>query len=66
MEEVIAINNIKRSDAMIKAQNKYDSRQRKVTIRLDTNTDADLIAALDAQKSMQAYIKGLIRKDLNK
>lgn len=55
-----------RSKAEAAAQVRYDSRQRKVMVRFDTEADADLIAALEAQPSMQAYIKELIRKDLQK
>lgn len=56
----------KRTSAEADAQARYDVRQRKVTIRLDAEADADLIAAIEAQPSMQAYIKELIRKDLQK
>lgn len=55
-----------RSKAEAAAQARYDARKRKVTIRLDAEADADLIAAIEAQPSMQAYIKELIRKDLQK
>lgn len=55
-----------RSKAEAAAQLRYDSRQRKVMVRFDTEADADLIAALEAQPSMQAYIKELIRKDIAK
>lgn len=56
----------KRSEALCKAQAKYDGRQRKIMIRLDEQADADLIAKIEAQPSMQAYIKQLIREDLKK
>ena len=54
----------KRSGALAKAQGKYDSRQRRVMVRFDERTDAELIAKLDEVPSMQAYIKDLIRRDL--
>ncbi len=54
----------KRSEALAKAQGKYDSRQRRVMVRFDERTDAELIAKLDEVPSMQAYIKDLIRRDL--
>lgn len=54
----------KRSEAICKAQAKYDGRQRKVTIRLDEQADADLIARIEAQPSMTAYIKELVRRDV--
>lgn len=56
----------KRSDALSKAQAKYDGRQRKILVRLDAAADADLIAHIEAQPSMQAYIKRLIREDMQK
>lgn len=46
------------------AQERYDSQQRKVMIRLDKRTEADLIAKLESVGSMQAYIKQLIRADI--
>lgn len=54
----------KRSRALVEAQDKYDSRQRRVMVRFDERTDAELIAKLDEVPSMQAYIKDLIRRDL--
>ena len=54
----------KRSRALVEAQDKYDSRQRRVMVRFDERTDAELIAKLDKVPSMQAYIKDLIRRDL--
>lgn len=56
----------KRSEALSKAQAKYDDRQRKVTIRLDEQGDADLIARIEAQPSMTAYIKELVRRDMER
>lgn len=58
------MNEPKRSEALAKAQGKYDSRQRRVMVRFDERTDAELIAKLDEVPSMQAYIKDLIRRDL--
>ena len=58
------MNESKRSEALVKAQGKYDSRQRRVMVRFDERTDAELIAKLDEVPSMQAYIKDLIRRDL--
>ena len=54
----------KRSEALAKAQGKYDSKQRRVMVRFDERTDAELIAKLDEVPTMQAYIKDLIRRDL--
>ncbi len=58
------MNEPKRSEALANAQGKYDSRQRRVMVRFDERTDAELIAKLDEVPSMQAYIKDLIRRDL--
>lgn len=58
------MNESRRSEALVKAQDKYDSRQRRVMVRFDERTDAELIAKLDEVPSMQAYIKDLIRRDL--
>lgn len=58
------MNESRRSEALVKAQDKYDSRQRRVMVRFDERTDAELIAKLDEVPSMQAYIKELIRRDL--
>lgn len=58
--------NPKRSEALAAAQSRYDAKQRKVMIRLDTIQDADLIAHIEAQPSMQAYIKRLIREDIER
>ena len=37
---------------------------KKYGLKLSKNTDADIIAQLDAQESVQAYIKRLIRDDI--
>lgn len=39
---------------------------RQYTIRLNRNTEADLIAELDSKDSVQGYIKDLIRADIEK
>ena len=36
------------------------------SLKLSKNTDADIIAQLDSQESVQGYIKRLIREDMNK
>lgn len=56
----------KSSDAQRRAVAKYDATNtRKVTIKLNINTDADIIAKLEAVDNMQGYIKKLIRGDIN-
>ena len=39
---------------------------RRYGLKLNINTDADIIEYLDKQESMQGYIKQLIRKDIAK
>lgn len=56
----------RRSKALADAQKRYDDRMKKVVLRLDTVTDAELIEKLEEVPSMQAYIKELIRKDLER
>lgn len=56
----------KRSDALARAQAKYAATQKQVMVRFSTVTEADLIAKLEKQPSMQAYIKRLIAEDLRR
>lgn len=39
---------------------------RRYGLKLNVNTDADIIAYLEKQSSMQGYIKQLIREDIAK
>lgn len=49
------------------AANKYNQKNTvQVPIRLNKNTDADIIAALESAESKQGYIKALIRADIKK
>lgn len=54
----------KTSKAQLKAAEKYLAKQRQVVIRLDREKEADLLSHLESKESMQAYIKELIRKDM--
>lgn len=55
------------TEAKIKANNKFNKANTKVvSLRLNYNTDADIIEKLDNVKSKMGYIKTLIRKDLEK
>ena len=55
-----------KSKAYKAAQARYDkSRCTRVNLKLNNNTDADIISKLDSVPSKQGYIKGLIRKDIN-
>lgn len=43
----------------------YDKRAtRQIILKLNRNTDADILQALDAQENRQGYIKKLIRDDI--
>ena len=55
------------TDAQIKAQAKYDAENtRQVHLKLNRNTDKDVLEKLDEVPSKQGYIKRLIREDLAK
>jgi hypothetical protein len=54
-------------ESTIKAINKFNKEKTKcVQVRLNVNTDADILAKLDAVGSKMGYIKRLIREDLKK
>lgn len=54
----------KTSDAQLRAGAKYDKENtRKIVLKLNKTTDADILAALACQTNMQGYIKRLIRED---
>ena len=55
------------TEAQIKAQKKYDAANTKqFHLKLNRNTDWDVIEKLDNVPNMQGYIKKLIRADLEK
>ena len=55
----------KTSDALLKAVNKYDSKNtRGIYLKLNVNTDKDILDHLDGMDNKQGYIKELIRSDL--
>ena len=53
------------TEARKRAKAKYNEKVSRVTIEFYP-ADAELIAKVKSQPSQQAYIKDLIRKDLNK
>ena len=54
------------SKAQIKASNKYNKEKTlTICLRLNKETDKDIIDILESVKSKQGYIKELIREDLN-
>lgn len=55
------------TEAQIKAQKKYDAANtRQFHLKLNRNTDYDVIDKLNSVPNMQGYIKQLIRADLNR
>ncbi|MCI5862545.1 MAG: hypothetical protein SOR59_06195 [Lachnospiraceae bacterium] len=54
----------KRSEALIKAQDKYEQKRMCINIRLNKETDLDIIEKLNNVGNKQGYIKELIRKDI--
>lgn len=57
----------KTTDAQRKAIEKYDRQNtRQYHLKLNRNTDADIMARLDEVDSIQGYIKQLIRADIEK
>lgn len=54
-------------------QKKYEAAERwqkenirRVVVKLNKKSDTDIMEKLDAQDSIQGYIKQLIREDINK
>ena len=57
----------KTSDAQIKAVAKYDAENTKsFLLKLNRKTDADIIAFLEQQPNKLAYLKKIIRDDMQK
>ena len=53
------------TEAKRKASAKYDKANVKMfAIKLNKNTDADLITLLESQDNIQGYIKDMLRRDL--
>lgn len=54
------------TDAKRKAIKKFDATHTKqYHLKLNVNTDADLIECLEQQKNVQGFLKQLIREHLN-
>ena len=54
-------------EAKRRASSKYDKANTKgIYLKLNKNTDADIIERLDESENVQGYIKTLIRKDMDK
>ena len=55
------------TEAQKRAKMKYDAKAtKKIMLKLNLKTDADILAKLEAVENKQGYIKELIRSDLNK
>lgn len=55
------------SDAQVRASARYNARNTvQVPLRLNVNTDADIIRRLEEQPSKAGYIKALIREDIRR
>ncbi len=55
------------SDAKRKTNMEYDRKNTKmVGMKLNRNTDADILAYLEQQPNIQGYLKQLIRQDIKK
>ena len=53
------------SEAKRRANAKYDAAHTKqVSMKLNVNTDADIIERLESVPAVQTYIKDLIRRDI--
>lgn len=51
--------------AQLRAQAKYDrANTKQVAIKLNRNTDSDILDWLATKQNVQGYIKQLIRKDM--
>lgn len=55
------------SESQKRAVAKYDAKNtRKIVLKLNTGTDADILKRLDTVGNRQGYIKRLIREDIEK
>ena len=54
----------KRSESLVQAQKRYDATLRKVTVKFNRRTEADLVEWIEGVEKKQTYIKALIRKDM--
>ena len=55
------------TDAKRKAIQKYDAANTKqIHLKLNLNTDTDILEHLEKQENVQGYIKALIRADMKK
>ena len=55
----------KTSESQLRASKKYDKEHTKqINLKLNLETDSDILARLEEVASIQGYIKELIRQDI--
>ena len=55
------------TEARLRANDKYDKKAtKKILLKLNKTTDADILARLEEVPNKQGYIKALIRDDIAK
>jgi len=55
------------TEASKAAKARYDAKTAKyISLKLNSNTDAELIRHLEQQQNIQGYLKELIRRDMKK
>lgn len=55
------------SEAKKAAKARYDAKTAKhISLKLNKNTDADMIEFLEKQEKIQTYLKRLIREDMKR
>ena len=65
LEKEVVIMGTKLTDAKREAIKRYDAKNTKqIHLKLNLNTDAELLEWLAKQDSIQGYIKSLIKKDM--
>ena len=65
LEKEVVIMGMKLTDAKREAIKRYDAKNTKqIHLKLNLNTDAELLEWLANQDSIQGYIKSLIKKDM--
>lgn len=56
---------MKKTEAQLRASKKYDKEHTKqINLKLNLETDSDILARLEEVTSIQGYIKELIRQDI--
>lgn len=66
-KETKELTNKKNTETKIQANNRYNAKSSKIVpLRLNLNTDSDILDKLDQVPSKMGYIKELIRKDMQK